>query len=119
MIVAGDQLTLTVTVNGTSGGSATIHNRSSRHSSTVVFHDWPDLCETSAEWIVEDFKLGDGTTVPFANFGTVAFTNAVAQAGAQAVGVQDATVIDIKQDGKMYTSCSLPDDSSVSCQYIA
>ncbi|KAK7914973.1 Bcacp1 [Apiospora marii] len=118
VIVAGDKVTMTITTDGTSSGSATIINQSNGYRSTIVFFGEPDLCLTTAEWIVEDYEQGDGSMVPFANFGSVAITNTYAQVGSQYVGVKDAQVIDIRQNNKDLTSCSLPDDYTVNCQYI-
>ncbi|KIP01482.1 hypothetical protein PHLGIDRAFT_123312, partial [Phlebiopsis gigantea 11061_1 CR5-6] len=68
-------------------------------------------------WIVEDFEEGD-SLVPFANFGTVAFTGASAQtASGGAVGPSGADTIDIEQDGTVLTSVSTG-SSSVTVSYV-
>lgn len=71
------------------------------------------LCETNAEWIVEDFSSG-GSLVNFADFGTVQFTGASVNGG---TGVSGATIIDIQQNGKVLTDCSTSGSSTVVCEY--
>ena len=74
------------------------------------------LCETNAEWIIEDFQSGS-SEVPFANFGTVSFTDCSVVEGGTTVGVNGAQILDIRQNGHVYTSCSTSGSSSVSCTY--
>lgn len=73
-ISAGDTVTMTVTATSTTAGTAVIKNVS---KGTTVTHTFSGqtaaLCETNAEWIVEDFSSG-GSLVPFADFDTVTFT---------------------------------------------
>lgn len=73
------------------------------------------LQELNAEWIVEDFSSG-GSLVPFANFGTVTFTGASASGSSGTVTPSGATLIDIKQSGKVLTSSSVS-GSSVTVKY--
>ena len=75
------------------------------------------LCETNAEWIIEDFEEGSGM-VQFADFGTVTFTGASAKTGSGSVGVSGATIIDIEQNSKILTDCSTSGSSGVSCSYV-
>ena len=74
------------------------------------------LCEQNAEWIVEDFEEGN-SLVPFANFGTVTFSNAEATTKSGTTGPSGATIIDIKQGSKVLTSVSTS-GSSVTVSYV-
>lgn len=74
------------------------------------------LQELNAEWIVEDFSSG-GSLVPFADFGTVTFTGASASGSSGTVTPSGATLIDIKQSGKVLTSSSVS-GSSVTVEYV-
>jgi hypothetical protein len=64
------------------------------------------LQELNAEWIVEDFSENSGL-VPFANFGTVTFTNAKATTSSGTVGPNGADIIDIRQNNKVLTDASI------------
>lgn len=118
-IHAGDQIKMTASASSTSAGSVTIQNLSTGKSVSHSFSGESDpLCETNAEWIVEDFESG-GALVPFANFGTVTFTgSSVTDTSGNTVGVTGAEIIDIKQNGNVLTSCSVSGSSTVTCSYV-
>ena len=99
-------------------GTATIENVSTDESVTHTFSGGVDgdLCEYNAEWIVEDFEEGN-SLVPFANFGTVTFSDAEATDGSSTVGPSDATIIDIEQNNKVLTSVTVS-SSSVTVEYV-
>ncbi|KAI1089383.1 peptidase A4 family-domain-containing protein [Rostrohypoxylon terebratum] len=112
-ISAGDTITVTVTASSKSAGTAVVENVTTGKSVTHSFSGESDaLCETNAEWIVEDFESG-GSLVSFANFGTVEFTGASVNGG---TGTSGATIIDIEQNGKVLTDCSAS-GSTVTCTY--
>ncbi|KAI2789391.1 Aspergillopepsin-2 [Penicillium oxalicum] len=117
-ISAGDVIKVTVDASSTTTGTATIQNLSNGQSVTHTFNGGVDgdLCEYNAEWIVEDFESGS-SLVPFANFGTVKFTNAYATDGGSTVGPSGATLIDIKQSNQVLTSSSFG-SSSVTVSYV-
>lgn len=78
------------------------------------------LCEYDAEWIVEDFaECGSTCTlVPFADFGTVTFTDVSAtKSSGSVVYPSSATIIDIEQSNQVLTDCSAS-ASEVSCTYV-
>ncbi|CAG8231210.1 unnamed protein product [Penicillium olsonii] len=117
IISAGDSIRMTVEATSTSSGSAIIENLSTGMS---VTHQFPSaigasLCETNAEWIVEDFSISTGL-VPFADFGTVVFTNTVASAGDDQFGPSEAVIIDIAQD-RLLTTASVT-NNSVTVSYL-
>jgi len=66
---------------------------------------------------VEDFEQ-NGALVPFTNFGTVVFTGATAgTSSGGSVGIAGATLIDIKQNGKVLTSSSTSGTSQVTVKH--
>ncbi|KAI1452039.1 peptidase A4 family-domain-containing protein [Annulohypoxylon moriforme] len=112
-IKAGDTITVTVTASSKSAGTAVIENVTTGKTVSHSFSGESDaLCETNAEWIVEDFESG-GSLVSFADFGTVEFTGASVNGG---TGTSGATIIDIQQSGKVLTDCSAS-GSTVTCSY--
>ncbi|KIN05153.1 hypothetical protein OIDMADRAFT_157799 [Oidiodendron maius Zn] len=117
---AGDSVTVTVTATSKTAGTAVITNNTTGKKVTHTFSNEGsegDLCETNAEWIVEDFEEGS-SLVTFADFGTVTFTGASAKSGSSSVGVSGATIIDIEQSSKILTDCSTSGSSTVTCSYV-
>jgi len=113
---AGDTIQMTVTATSTTSGKATLKNLSTGQSVSQSFSgESASLCETNAEWIVEDFSEGN-SLVPFADFTTVTFTDASAESDGSTVDTTGATIIDIRQNGQVLTSCSAS-GSEVSCTY--
>lgn len=111
---------MTVTASSKTAGKATIKNVTTGKSVSHSFSNeggLGSLCETNAEWIVEDFEEGGGM-VEFADFGTVTFTGASAKSGSSTVGVSGATIIDIEQNSQILTDCSTSGSSTVSCSYV-
>jgi hypothetical protein len=116
---AGNTIKVTVTATSLTAGTATVENVSTGKTVTHTFSNEGSegsLCETNAEWIVEDYEEGS-SLVPFADFGTITFTGCSAKEGSSTVGTSGATVIDIQQNGKVLTSCSVPSSSEVTCTY--
>ncbi|KAI1075787.1 peptidase A4 family-domain-containing protein [Whalleya microplaca] len=113
-ISAGDTITVTVTASSKSAGTAVIENVSTGKTVSHSFSGESDsLCETNAEWIVEDYSSG-GSLVSFADFGSVEFTGATVNGAA--ADVSGATIIDIQQNGAILTDCSTG-SSTVTCEY--
>ncbi|KAH8887583.1 glutamic protease eqolisin [Thozetella sp. PMI_491] len=116
-ISAGDSVTVTATATSTAAGSVTIKNNSKGTSVTHSFSSESNkLCETNAEWIVEDFEE-NGSLVPFANFGSVTFTGASATTASGSVGPSGADIIDIRQNNVVLTSVSTT-STSVTVTYV-
>jgi len=115
-ISAGDSIQMTVTATSKSGGKATLENLSTGQTVSQTFSgESAELCETNAEWIVEDFSNGN-SLVPFADFTTVTFTGAAAVSDGSTVDTSGAAILDIKQNNKVLTSCSAS-GSEVTCTY--
>jgi hypothetical protein len=109
---------MTVAASSTSEGTVTLTNLS---TNKTVKHSFEEedakLCETNAEWIVEDFE-SNGAIVPLANFGTVTFTGAsVSTTSGGTIGVSGAQILDIRQRGTKYTECGTSGSSTVTCVY--
>jgi hypothetical protein len=117
----GDNITMKVAVdvgnNGTAG-TAWITNESTMQK--IMHHfDGPEvgLCETNAEWIVEDFLTGDGL-VPFAWFEDVTFRNASwTHGGAKVEGLSGSTMIELVQDGESKSVCQIVDEHTMTCSH--
>lgn len=118
----GDSVTLTITASSESNGTFVIENNTKGTSVSHTSTDrTPHLCGNSAEWIVEDFSVG-GSLIPFANFGSVTFTNATTVTGnGTKFGPADAILVDIATGSRsnrefLLTNVTV-DDSSVSVIY--
>jgi len=119
-LAAGNTIKVTVTATSLTAGTAVVENVSTGVTVTHTFSNegsLGSLCETNAEWIVEDYESGS-SLVAFADFGAVTFTGASASTSSGTVGTTGATIIDIEQSGKILTSCSVPSSSSVECTYV-
>ena len=115
-IEAGDVITVTVTATSTTSGSATITNQSRDQTVVQQLSSTSALCESNAEWIVEDFSTSSGL-VPFADFGTVTSTNALATTPNGNVGPGGASDIDIVQNNEILTSVSIG-SQTVTVSYV-
>lgn len=103
-INTGDTITASVTADSTTSGTATVTNESNGDSVSYTFTGQSStLCETNAEWIMEDLT-GGGGLLPFANFGSdFAFSSASAVSGGNTVDTTGATIMDISQNNVVLT----------------
>ncbi|EEA22332.1 hypothetical protein EYB25_006444 [Talaromyces marneffei] len=103
-INTGDTITATVTADGLTGGTATVTNESTGQSVSSTFSgQTASLCQTNAEWIMEDLSSGGGL-LNFADFGSdFTFTGATALSNGATVDTTGATIMDIYQN-KVLTS---------------
>lgn len=68
-------------------------------SSYTFTNDENYLCFSTAEWIVEDFSNADtNQRYPFADYGSVKFTNAYAYTDSETFGISNAKVYDMIDD---------------------
>ncbi|KAK2612269.1 hypothetical protein QQS21_001695 [Conoideocrella luteorostrata] len=114
----GDQIKMTVDATSKTTGVASLENLTTGQKVSHTFSSTPStLCETNAEWIVEDFESG-GSLVPFANFGTVTFTNAVAKGSSGTISPAGSTIIDIRDPNsqQVLTDCGVS-GGDVTCRY--
>jgi hypothetical protein len=115
----GDVVTLTVTASSSTSGTVKIENLTNGQTASESLTSDTPLCGQDAEWIVEDFTTNTSSgpsQVPFADFGTVAFTNVVA-AGIGIYTPSGATIFDIVQNNQTLTSTTTS-DSSVTIKYL-
>ncbi|KAK5107985.1 hypothetical protein LTR62_008879 [Meristemomyces frigidus] len=120
-VAPGQQIQATVHATSKTSGTAVLKNLSTGQSVTHTFSNeggTGSLCETDAEWIVEDFQSGSAL-VPFANFGSVTFTGASYTHGGTTTGVSGASIIDVEQNGKVQTNCAVSGSSVVKCTYLS
>ncbi|KIP01872.1 hypothetical protein PHLGIDRAFT_79961 [Phlebiopsis gigantea 11061_1 CR5-6] len=120
-INAGDSITLTVLSwyeSDNQHATAIITNNANGQVVEVQYSGFPALCEQDAEWIVEDFQL-DGAQVPFANFGTITFTSALAYTyyGAVSWPAEGDTWNIVSSTGQVLTSVTT-DESTTTISYI-
>ncbi|KAI9701331.1 MAG: hypothetical protein M1820_006553 [Bogoriella megaspora] len=121
---AGDSVTVTIKATSKTGGTATVKNNSKGTSVTHTFTgQGASLCETNAEWIVEDFEEISGNTqqqVPFVNFGSVTFTGASASTAGGSVGITNADSVNmISQSNRneVIAATTIQSSSSVKITY--
>lgn len=116
-ISVGDSIKMYVDASSTKGGVAVLDNLTTGQKVQHKFTNPPStLCETNAEWIVEDFQQGN-SQVPFANFGSVTFTDASASGSQGSITPSGGTVIDLRtQGGQVLTDCGAR-GSDVYCNY--
>ena len=113
-VSAGDVILLNVTATSGKSGIATVNNLTKGQTASQILTSDAPLCGQNAEWIVEDAMEVNGLA-PFADFGTVTFTNAVAT-GAGTYTPSGAGITNIKQGNKVLTSTSIS-GSSVTIKY--
>ncbi|KAJ5726634.1 uncharacterized protein N7483_007991 [Penicillium malachiteum] len=122
-IASGDKIRVTDNASSQTSGTATVENLTNGDIVTRVFNGAMSgtLCEYNAEWIVEDFSES-GNQVPFADFGAITFSNAIATGGGLVLGPSTATLMDLIQDNTVLTSTSLTSTSvtldSITVRYI-
>jgi hypothetical protein len=115
-ISAGDLISLTVIASSTTSGEAWIVNLTNGDSVKQLLTSNAPLCGQNAEWIVEDYTVSTGLA-PFANFGTVAFTDAMAGSSEDFYYPYQGKFCAIEQNKKVLTSTSAS-GSSITIKYM-
>ncbi|KAF2147660.1 hypothetical protein K461DRAFT_215822, partial [Myriangium duriaei CBS 260.36] len=119
----GDTVKVTVKATSTTAGTATVENVSTGQTVSHTFRNEGSegaLCQTNAEWIVEDYEQGN-SLVSLIDFGTVTFTGASATTKSGTVGVSGATLIDMSSSGSssgIEARASLSGSSEVIVKYV-
>lgn len=125
-IKGGDSIRMTVITSSTTNGGAYIDNLTTGKSvaQPLSVSASQALCEQNAEWIVEDFQTctasGTCSQVPFANFGSVTFTNALVAQGAALIAPGTASglqTINMYQNSAVLTNCAV-NGGTVACTYV-
>ena len=96
-IAAGDVIEMSVLATSSSAGTVTLENVSSGKSVSKALtapSSGSDIAGKNAEWIVEDYEEGS-SLVPFADFGTITFTDCTAKTGSETLALSSASVIEI------------------------
>ena len=115
-ISAGDVIRLTVFAFTATFGEARIENLTNGNTVSESLTSSIPLCLQGAEWMVEDIALN----LPLANFGTVAFTDAVAGsilAGTYTPSGSNVSLIDMVENNQVVASTSAS-GSSVTIKYV-
>lgn len=104
---------MTVTATSPTSGVATLENLTTgtKSSQTVNNPDHP-MCQTDADWIVEDFSQ-----LNLANFGTIEFTDTSASSSAGSDTPAGSSISEVVADGVTRTSCSAS-ASGVECKWV-
>ncbi len=100
--------------NATAGMTLVENLTKNTHYSETFTGETDLLCFQTAEWIVEDFSIGDNL-VPFADYNTATFTDCYTNEG----GVSSAVIAEIiGQDNTIVSSCEDNGSDSVTCSFV-
>jgi hypothetical protein len=112
----GDSVRVVVIAESRTAGSVTITNLTSGRSITqaLVYPAYP-LYQGSAEWLVSSLE-----SVPFANFGSVTFTDTlVTFSNGATTGIDDADTMEMMDThGLVIGSTALNSDGTVTVKYV-
>ena len=114
---------MSVIATSKNSGSATLENLTTGQTVTKKFTDIKDgnLCETSAEFIIEDFEECEGSScspVTFASFSpAVKFTDCSATEGGKTVGLSGAVMTEVEINNSDKTSCTVS-GTTLTCSYV-
>ncbi|RQM07998.1 hypothetical protein DH86_00004266 [Scytalidium sp. 3C] len=116
---------MSVIATSVTDGSATLENLSSGEKVTQYFSDVTSasLCETTAEFIIEDYNTCDESgsncqPVPFASFSpAVEFREISATANGESVPLNDVSIYEVTVNNQERTSCSLS-GNTLTCSYV-
>jgi hypothetical protein len=116
---------MSVVATSLTGGSATLENLTTGQKVTQSFSKVTagSLCETSAEFIIEDFEECNESgsncqPVPFASFSpAVTFSSASAVHNGKTVSLSGAVLTQVEINNKDVTKCSVS-SNAVTCSYV-
>jgi len=114
---------MSVTATSSTSGSATLENQTTgqKVSKTFSKETAGSLCQTDAEFIIEDFEECNGNDcepVTFASFSpAVKFTDATATANGESVSLSGAELTQVIINNKDVTKCSVS-GTTVTCSYV-
>jgi len=117
-IKLGDEIRMGVTATGATSGYASLENLTTGKVVNHTITSTARMCFKSAEWVVEDFYSNGRPNVLLANFTTVTFTEASATTkDGRKLDTTGSQVYGVKHNTKIYTNCSVPNSSTVTCRY--
>ncbi|TVY89748.1 Scytalidopepsin B, partial [Lachnellula willkommii] len=113
-ISEGDDIKMSVTATGANSGSATLENMTTGKKVSKTFSDETSgsLCQTDAEFIIEDFEECDSggsncEPVAFASFSpAVSFKDCSATANGENVDLSQSSITEVEVNDKDLTKCS-------------
>ncbi|KAJ6782479.1 hypothetical protein PWT90_07885 [Aphanocladium album] len=118
-VSGGDTVRMTVHATSRTSGTTTIENLTTGKSVSHTFRSetaYP-LCESDAEWIVEDFS-SNNQPVPLVNWGTISFTDTIAKGSNGQVSAAGSEKINIKIGNEIITQTDVTSDGRVSVTYV-
>lgn len=118
----GDQVRVTIEATSATAGSTTFENLTTGKSATAQStapKPTNGLCETSADWIIEDYSDGGGNEVPTFNFGTISITNTSAVVNGKTVNASGNTPIYLtNKDHKVIAEATIGVSGDVVVKYV-
>lgn len=116
---------MSVTATGANSGSATLENVTTGKKVSKTFTDETSgsLCQTDAEFIIEDFEECDSggsncQPVDFAAFSpAVAFTDCSVTANGESVALSKRSITEVEVNNKDLTKCSTS-GTTLTCSYV-
>ncbi|KFY93403.1 hypothetical protein V500_03722 [Pseudogymnoascus sp. VKM F-4518 (FW-2643)] len=115
----GDTLQFTVHATSYTSGTTKVENLGTGQwvSQTFTSENNYPLCETDAEWILEDWTQG-GQPVPLYNWGTISIFDTLAKNSNGQVTAAGSDIVNININGQTLTESRIENDGTVSVTYI-
>ncbi|OAQ63643.1 acid protease B [Pochonia chlamydosporia 170] len=117
-VSAGDEVRMTVNAWTTTSGNSTLENLTTGQTVVQTFSNQAALCNTDAEFVLEDFGDGNGGHVPLVNFGEIDIYNTSAYGRNGWVNAQGANIVNLEIDGRVRSSCG-SNANGVRCDYLS
>jgi len=114
-VSAGDSIKVSIVTSSAKAGTVTLDNLTTGKTASKTLSapsTSATLCQKDAEWIVEDYESGS-SLVSLADFGTVTFTGC----STNGEGLNDASVIDMRQSGSVLTAVTIESNTEVVVKY--
>lgn len=107
-----------VTASSSTKGSVVLENTTTGKSFSKTVTSSDKLCNTDAEWILEDVTFSDDNT-GLANFGSVTFSDiAMKIGGSNSSSLEGADIMDIQDDEGNKLTSSKVSGSTVVVTYV-
>ena len=117
-VSAGDEIRVSVKATSTTSGTTTMENLTTGKTATQDYTGQATLCQSNAEWIVEDFGDSASGHVELVNFGEVTIYDTSATSPTGSFDPSQARISNMMIDGRQRTNCSASADG-VYCSYVA